>query len=174
MFGVHACSLPEDALLDRCLRAGAYVDCYVTNVPNIVSQAEYVEAFYTTVVFRLERLLLGWFASRPSSDGDAHELAGGRRTSFAAWQVEGRSNDQLLLADFTGRTRSWLMTEPAPAASPNPGTRLYFGSAVIPVAGVRSAEPTLGLAFGSLLGFHKVYSRVLLLAARARVARSHR
>jgi hypothetical protein len=52
------------------------------------------------------------------------------------------------------------------------GTRLYFGSAVVPVVDAKSGQPTLGFAFRALLGFHKLYSRVLLRAARARLARS--
>src|SRR4051812_28810807 len=94
--------------------------------------AEFVEAFYTTAVFKLERLLLRVFAARPSTDGQAGKLARGELSSFAAWSVEGRAPDQLLLSDFSGRTRSWLMV----SASDEPGlacTRLYFGSAVVPV-----------------------------------------
>jgi hypothetical protein len=51
-------------------------------------------------------------------------------------------------------------------------TRLYFGSAVIPVIHKKSGRPTLGFTFRSLLGFHKIYSRVLLYAARLRLAGS--
>jgi hypothetical protein len=47
------------------------------------------------------------------------------------------------------------------------GTRLYFGSAVVPVVSAGKASP--GVAFGALLGFHKVYSRLLLHAARSRL-----
>ena len=45
------------ALLRKYLHRGAYVDCYVTEVARPVSHSEYVEAFYTTVVFKVERLL---------------------------------------------------------------------------------------------------------------------
>ena len=68
-----------------------------------------------------------------------------------------------------GRTRSWLM-----AAAEEPGqTRLYFGSAVAPLA--KSVNPLtgkseMGLAFKSLLGFHKRYSRALLSAAARRLS----
>ncbi len=46
---------------------------------------------------------------------------------------------------------------------------LYFGSAVVPARSVRSATPKLGAAFTALLGFHRIYSRALLGAARRRL-----
>ena len=52
------------------------------------------------------------------------ELAQGRRETFAAWQVESRAPDQLLLCDFRGGTRSWLMV-----IARREGTLLHFGSA---------------------------------------------
>jgi hypothetical protein len=45
---------------------------------------------------------------------------------------------------------------------------LYFGSAVIPVR-TKSGETALGFPYGALLGFHKLYSRILLRAARLRL-----
>jgi hypothetical protein len=36
-----------------------------------VTLAEYVNAFYTTRVFRLERIILKWAVSRPSTDAQA-------------------------------------------------------------------------------------------------------
>lgn len=167
MPGVLRCELPQGALLREYLQDGMYADCYRTSVTGRVSHAEYVEAFYTTAVFRLERLLLGWFASRPSTDVDAAGLASGARDAFAAWRVESRDMDQVLLADFTGRTRSWLMV----AAGEGGGTTLFFGSAVVPARSRRTGEATLGVAFRFLLGLHKLYSRVLLRAAKARLVR---
>jgi hypothetical protein len=157
---IRACGLPADALLARYRGDGSYTDCYVTEVSRPVSQAEYVEAFYTSGVFKLERLILKLLVARPSTDQQARELASGQRASFAAWSVEARAPDQLLLCDFRGRTRSWLSTS---------GTRLYFGSAVIPVASRGSRKAGLGFAFRALLGFHRLYSRVLLQAAVRRL-----
>lgn len=136
------------------------------DIGRTVSQADYIEAFYTTAVFKVERQILAWAVSRPSTDPQARELAAGTRDAFAAWTVEGRSADQLLLCDFQRRTRSWLMSVPTDG-----GTRLYFGSAVVPVAGRRGGPARMGFVFAALLGFHKVYSRVLLRAAIARLAR---
>jgi hypothetical protein len=54
----------------------------------------------------------------------------------------------------------------------SPSTLLYFGSAVVPVRDMVSGQPRLGFLFKALLGFHKLYSRVLLRAARSRLAQS--
>ncbi len=171
MAPIRACALPVGALLSTYLRGGSYADCYVTEVAGPVSHAEYVESFYTTTVFKTERLLLAWFASRPSTDLQARELASGTLCSFAAWSVEARSTDQLLLCDFQGRTRSWLMCAPGRGIHPN-GTLLYFGSAVVPAKSTRSEASEMGFVFRALLGFHKLYSRVLLRAAASRLERS--
>jgi hypothetical protein len=93
---IKACELPPDALLRKYAGTGAYTDCYVTEVARPVSRSEYVEAFYTTAVFKVERLLLRRI-SRPSTDAQARRLACGALSSFAAWNVEGDAPDQLLL-----------------------------------------------------------------------------
>ena len=164
---LEPCPLPADALLSRYAREGAYTDCYATTVPRVVTQADYVEAFYTGRLFKLERWLLARFLSRPSTDAQARELARGERTQFAAWHVEDRRADQLLLCDLAGRTRSWLMSAPLAAG----GTRLYFGSVVVPVVDRTTGRPELGAGFRLLLGFHKGYSRALLAAAWRRLMR---
>jgi hypothetical protein len=163
--------LPEHALLRKYADGSSYTDCYITEIPAPVSHAAYVEAFYTTAVFKLERLLLAWFVSRPSSDAQARRLAAGELDSFAAWDVEARSVNQLLMCDFQGRTRSWLMVAPVQSGGPAT-TRLYFGSAVVPSVNRATTHAGLGTAFRVLLGFHKVYSRILLSAARSRLMRS--
>ena len=163
---IERVELPSHALLARYARGdGTYVDCYTTTVPRTVTHADYVRAFYTGFVFRLERWLLAAFAKRPSTDADVDALVAGTREKFAAWDVEARAPDQLLLRDFTGRTRSWLMVERAG----DDATRLYFGSAVVAVVDARSGPRGLGKRFEALLGFHKLYSRILLGAARRRV-----
>ena len=170
MSSIQACALPEQALLTKYARGGAYTDCYAAEVARPVSHAEYVEAFYTGALFKLERLLLAWFVSKPSTDAQAKELASGVLDTFAAWRVEERGSDQLLMCDLSGRTRSWLMVAPAGSGG-SAFTRLYFGSAVVPVLHKPSGQATLGFTFKALLGFHKLYSRALLCAARSRLAR---
>ena len=57
---VAPCLVPKSALLQRYVDKGSYVDCYATDIAGPVTQAEFIEAFYTTPVFRLERLILSW------------------------------------------------------------------------------------------------------------------
>lgn len=171
MNAIQAGELPQDALLQKYKQQGDYTDCYFTEVPRNISYAEYVEAFYTTWLFKVERAILSLLVSKPSTDLQAELLAAGEADNFAAWSVEGRAPDQLLMCDFQGRTRSWLMSVPG-EGSTSPGTRLYFGSAVVadvdPVSGRRS----FGFMFHALLGFHRLYSRALLNAVRARLLRA--
>lgn len=166
MFSIEPTVLPEDALLQvYAERDDCYADCYSTEISESVSLVRYVSAFYTTPVFRMERLVLRMFASAPSSDIEAQQMASGERRSFAAWRVEKRSDNQLLMCDFSGRTRSWFKVEHPDGRS---GAKLFFGSTVVPAA---DSEPGagLGLVFNALLGFHKVYSRVLLASAKVRL-----
>jgi hypothetical protein len=118
-------------------------------------------------VFKLERAILKWFVARPSTDDQARQLAAGTRDAFAAWTVEARTADQLLLGDFSGRTKSWLMV----AAIPGAGTRLYFGSAVVPRRSKNPKKSGLGFVFAALLGFHQLYSRILLRFAASRLSK---
>lgn len=161
---IRTCPLPPGSLLARYAAAGAYTDCYAAELPRKVTQAEFVQAFYSGAVFRIERLLIRLFLSRPSTDEQVRQLAAGEASEFAAWRVEGRTPDELLLCDIAGRTRSWLMVSAHGA-----GTRLHFGSAVVPERDRATGEGRMGFVFQALLGFHKVYSRVLLGAARRRL-----
>lgn len=155
--------LPGTALLRRYEPQGAYMDCFTVEAPGVIALAGFVEAFYTTRLFKLERLLLR-AAGKPWTDADARALAHGGAASFAAWRVEGRDAGQLLLGDFTGRTKSWLMVEPS-----STGTRMYFGSAVVPLKDRQTGERRMGAVFRALLGFHRLYSRLLLAAARRKL-----
>ncbi len=159
---VYPSVLPQGALLSKYVGTGAHTDCYSVNVAQPVSLAEFVEAFYSTPLFKLERRLLSLAAGFPSTDEEARELARGERQRFAAWSVEAREPHQILLA--AGRTRSWLMVG-APAAASGPSDVLFFGSAVLP-----RRQGGLGWQFTALLGFHRLYSRLLLGAAARRLA----
>ena len=159
MSGIESCELPPHALLRAHADGVNYTDCFRVRCSRAATHAEYVEAFYTTWLFRLERWILAWAVARPSTDAQARELATGTRDGFAAWSVEARAPGQLLMCDLHGRTRSWLMTD---------GGTLYFGSAVVAVAGA-SGQRRLGAIYAVLLGFHKLYSRALLRAAATRL-----
>lgn len=168
MFSIQPSPLPDNALLRAYLGNGAYADCYATDVAGAVSHEQYVAAFYTSAVFKVERFILKWAVSKPSTDVLAKQLATGSNKDFAAWRVEQRSENQLLLCDFMGRTRSWLMVAPVITES-GAGTRLYFGSAVVATEKSKTGQPTMGFGFSALLGLHKLYSQVLLHAARTRL-----
>lgn len=112
-----------------------------------------------------------WAVSRPSTDTQARQLATGAIDAFAAWTVEARGHNQLLLIDFTGRTRSWLMVLPVQVGT-KAGARLHFGSAVLPARRGGHGATRMGWVFRALQGFHKLYSRVLLAAARSRLRRN--
>ena len=108
--------------------------------------------------------------SMPSTDDQARQLAAGTIDRFAAWHVEARRDDQLLMCDFQRRTRSWFRVEPM-ARADGPYTRLYFGSGVVPVIDKSDGTSSLGPVFHALLGFHKLYSKILLRSAATRLRR---
>ena len=168
MFSIERHPLPADALLADYVRDGHYTDCYSTEVSKTVSHTEYVEAFYTTCLFKVERKLLRWLVGKPSTDHQARQLAAGELDSFAAWHVEKRNENQILMCDFRHRTRSWLMVSSG-TGSDGAGTRLYFGSAVVPLHKSRSGTSSLGMSFKLLAGFHKAYSVALLFSAKLRI-----
>jgi hypothetical protein len=157
---IEKSSLPESALLQKYVRSGAYTDCYSTKIAADVSLVEFVTSFYTTWLFKLERFILRVAVKRPSTDEEAVLVATGDISKFAAWSVEDRADDQLLMCDFQNRTRSWFMVVPG---------RLYFGSAVVPVRDPDSGKTSLGTSYRLLLGFHRLYSRLLLAAAKSRL-----
>ena len=105
---VAPCLVPKSALLQHYVDKGSYVDCYTTDIAGPVIQAEFIEAFYTTPVFRLERLILRWAVSKPSTDDEARGLATGHADSFAAWKVEGRTGEPVVALRFPGANTTVL------------------------------------------------------------------
>ena len=171
MISIKKCPVPANTLLDRYSTTGAYADCYWTEISEGVSLSEFIFAFYTTPLFKLERIILKLLVAKPSTDIQAKELADGSRNEFAAWHVEGRSENEILMCDFRGRTRSWLMTVPINTAN-GARTQLYFGSAVVPKQNPRTGQLSLGFQDQALLGFHRVYSVLLLYSAKLRIQHS--
>ena len=150
---------PKGSLLTPfATKEGHYTDAFCVHVPTRQYLRDYVSAFYTTRLFWMERFVLSTLARAPSSDADAMALAAGMTDRFAIWEVEARDEEQILLSDRSGRTKSWLY-----AAPEDGGTRLWFGSVVVPVE--RRGKLVLGPVFHTLLGAHKLYSRMLLKAA---------
>jgi hypothetical protein len=152
---IRSAALPADALLDRYQQSGDFTDCWTAEMPRAVSLAEFITAFYNSAAFRPERWLLGAVLGKGASAADVARLAAAETERFSAWSLEARAADQILLCDYQGRTRSWLMVEPL-----QHGTRLYFGSAV-----VATKSGSGSIVFRALLGFHGVYSHLLLRSA---------
>ncbi|MCC5967084.1 MAG: hypothetical protein JJU24_13200 [Natronohydrobacter sp.] len=167
---IRTCDLPTDAFLRRYVLDGGYTDCYMTEVPGHVPLGQYVGSFYTTWLFKAERLLLS-LAGHKSTDADAGDLARGEAASFAAWRVEDRDEDQLLMCDATGRTRSWFGVATI-SDGRSRQTLLYFGSGITAVASGKAGRKSIGPLFLALTGFHKLYSKALLTAARRKILRA--
>jgi hypothetical protein len=136
MFSMVQDAVPEDALLKTYrggLRPecwGRYGDCFAVTVPRITTLAEFVFAFYTSLEFRIERLILHILA--PSTDAEARMLADGFGTSFAIWRVG-------------ERTRSWFCVVPLDGGK----TLLRFGSAVAASGDQQTGArtPTIGSGY---------------------------
>jgi hypothetical protein len=168
MFSVAQQAVPDDALL-RTYRGGThadrwekYADCFSVPVDRTVSLAEFVFAFYTSPVFRIERLILRAILGAESSDAQTRALADGSAASFAVWYVGDRTATQLLMCDRYERTRSWFCVAPMT----NGGTLLQFGSAVAAARRRRTGGSALGGRFRLLMGLHILYSQVLLNSAK--------
>jgi hypothetical protein len=157
---------PDGALHESYASQGAYTDCYVTTIARAVNQEEFVAAFYTTWLFKLERWILSWSVQKPSTDAQARAIARGEIRGFAAWTEEARTADQLLMCDFLGHTRSWFHVR---RETPDT-TGLYFGSVVTSRVNPKTGQREMGRGYRALLGFHKLYSRALLSAARRRLS----
>jgi hypothetical protein len=171
MFSIAQEKVPEESLLKtyqggaRPDRWGRQSDCFSVSVDRAVSLADFVCAFYCSPVFRVERWLLRALAGAPSSDAQVHAVAEGNGTSFAIWQVGERTETQLLMCDRYEKTRSWFRVVP----SADRKTILQFGSAVAAKRDGRTGTASMSAGFRLLMGFHVLYSQVLLNAARRRV-----
>ena len=174
--GVVQQPVPEDALLKSFRggrhpeRWGHHGDCFVVAVEAPVTLSEFVLAFYTSPMFRLERMILRVLAGAPSTDEEARAVAEGSGTAFAIWSVGERTATQLLMCDRYEKTRSWFRVVPSEGA----GTILLFGSAVAASRDRQTRTVSLGRGFRWLMGFHVLYSRILVSAARRGVMRRRR
>ena len=174
MFSITQDAVPADALL-KTYQGGPRPegwresgDCFAVSVDRVIPLAAFVFAFYTSRVFRIERLILGLLAGAPSTDTEARRLADGSGTSFAIWRVGERTATQLLMCDRYERTRSWFRVVPLKDGK----TLLQFGSAVASNGGPRAAASARRTLFRLLLKFHVVYSQILLNAAKRGVLRN--
>lgn len=148
---------PAGSLLAAYAARGEYTDCFRVERHGGVPLSAWIEAFYGSPLFRLERWLLARLAGSPSSGPDLLDLAAGRADRFAVWRVEARRPDEILLA--VGATRSWLGVRPV-AGGPDGRVALFFGSALVR----RDHRPHPG-PVRATFGLHRAYSRALLRAA---------
>lgn len=178
---ISSAPLPEKALLarykdnqglmgfqrDRGFQGDrGYTDCFTLVLEQRIHLADFVEAFYTSPLFKIERFILS-LIGKPSNNKMAKELALGLRTDFAAWTVEDRNDNQILLCDFMKKTRSWLMVE---FSEDQDQSKLYFGSAVVyKTSKSNEIKPPVG--FSLLSRFHVWYSKALLNAAHRRLTK---
>ena len=162
---VKDAALPAGALLQEFADRGEYTDCFVARVSRNITFPTYIESFYTTTLFKTERMILKWLISRPSTDEEAKSLSRNETHAFAAWKEHSRSDNQLVMMDFRQQTCSWFMLE-----RDESGSLLYFGSAVM-----RNHETSSGKemrwTYRCLMGLHRLYSRLLLQAAVRRCLR---
>lgn len=166
MTHVTSAPLPVNALLyTYATQDGSYTDCFHAQVPNDVNLREFIATFFNTPVFRLERFLIATFGRKPSNVDDVNALAAGTLDSFALWQVESRDDDQILLKVGNSPIRTWLM-----CSSVAGQTQLSFGSALLPTRTDKQGRPKMDGFSRALLGFHKLYSRILLWSAARRLA----
>ncbi|MEM9583216.1 MAG: hypothetical protein AAGA08_08880 [Pseudomonadota bacterium] len=155
-------TLPVGALhAKHSVSDGYHMDCFETEIDGDVSLTRFVEAFYMGRLFKIERVILRHTIKRPSTDDQARQIATGEIAQFAAWDMEERTETQLLMRDLKGATKSWFMVEPLPGGS----TRLRFGSVVCPKPGTAD----LPRLVKPLMRFHELYSKLLLKGAVARL-----
>jgi hypothetical protein len=165
--------VPEDSLLNT-YRGGSCPerwvgqgDCFSVAVAQPVSLSDFVHAFYSSPVFRIERAILRVVAGAPSTDAESRGVADGSGSSFAIWRVGERTTTQLLMCDRFEKTRSWFQVVPMEGG----GTLLRFGSAVAASRNRKTEALWVGRGFRWLMGFHVLYSRVPLGAALRRVTK---
>lgn len=142
----------------------SYRDCFITDVEHEVDLADFVFAFYTSHLFRLERLILSLAIKSRITEDHARALADGSSDSFAVWTVGERRSNELILCDKFGTTRSWFQISKMPSTT-NMATRMYFGSVVVVSSGEPDGCNNINLPVKLSLPFHRLYSRSLIKSA---------
>ena len=163
--GVRKTQPPDGSLLHSFTALpGAHVDCYHADVDRRLDLTAYITTFFDTSVFRLERRILALAGQQYATTEDVNMLANDQCEHFATWQVEQRTDDELLMGVRGQPIKTWLFTR----ENETGGAALYFGSAVIPEDTGTGGTPRISAIIRALTPLHKLYSRILLmLAARA-------
>ena len=103
MRGIAQQPVADDALLKTYRggghpeRWGRYGDCFSVHVDGSVTLSQFVFAFYTSPVFKIERWILRALVGAPSTDEQARAVAEGRGDTFAVWTAGARTPTQLLM-----------------------------------------------------------------------------
>ncbi|MDP5253806.1 MULTISPECIES: hypothetical protein [unclassified Vibrio] len=160
--------VPDASLLGKYKQRNAFTDCYSTVVTIPVTLPEFIDAFYTTWWFKLERWLLALFCRQSSTDKQVSQLARAQTSDMSVWRVESRTETEILLSAW--HTRSWLCVQSEQTSSHVViSTNLLFGSAVIP----SRSNGQFALLFHLLGGVHRWYAKCLLAAAAKQLRRKH-
>ncbi|QZD91391.1 hypothetical protein K3162_07340 [Qipengyuania xiapuensis] len=168
MIQVTAPQLPPESLLARRRGPECYRDAFRASVTGEVSLGELITAFFSSRTFLTERMALH-LIGRGAGHAEIAALAAGRTQRFAAWEVEAREEEELLMHDFLDKTCCWLAVSSrgedgaldGPLPVPETGrTYIWFGTAV------REFE---GPIVSRLRGAHRWYARHLLEAAARRL-----
>jgi len=167
MLSIEKCAVLPNSLLASYFENG-YADSYRTELSGHISLEDFVFGFYTTALFKLERFILTWIVLKPSNDMQAKELTENKTNKFAAWTVENRTENELLMCDMLERTRSWFMINHT-GTKENPRTQLFFGTGIAPATKGKIGKSSIGVFFIALLPFHKIYSILLLYSAKTRI-----
>lgn len=170
MFAITQGPIPDKALIETYARIkGGHTDCYYVDVPRYVTLSEFIQTFFSSPVFRLERLLLNMSPTGRSTDQDIANLASGTGNTMAVWKVDAREENQLIMSAGNGPIRTWLKVD---TDYPETGkTRLFFGSALAPTRNKNGEQRKLSWVFKVSLGFHGFYSQLLLSLAARRLTR---
>lgn len=162
---ISECALPDRSVLhpshERYSSEYHYTDSFMYESTENISFESFIHSFYVSKVFKLERFLLRLFLRKSITDGMAEELAKGERDNYAAWNEEYRNDNQLLMADITGSTKSWFMVE-----KHSNGCKLYFGTVVMSKKDKAGQPKSPMPLFSWTVPAHKFYSKALLWSAK--------
>ncbi|MTI09151.1 hypothetical protein [Curvivirga aplysinae] len=148
---------------------GHHADAFVGQIDGIVTLEDYILAFFDSPIFRIERSILSLFLLRRIKQSEIKELASGRSQQFALWKTKKRNEEELLLEVGDSQIRTWFHTEQEQSNK----TKLYFGSAIVPDTTSKNAKEGIGFTFRFFMGFHKLYSRILLQSALKKLKRNN-
>ncbi len=157
---IRKTTLPAHAMLSRYADGTAsYTDCFAYDYAGPVDLENFLNAFFNSWVFRLERFILKAAARVTISDEDTANFAAARSDRMGLWTAQDRDESQVLTIVGQGPIHSWWMVEPK-----GERTRLYFGSAIRPMTAKDGSQRMNPAAkYGGLP--HRIYARILLAVA---------